>query len=250
MNPKLRACVIVTAAALAALPGALQGQEVIEKDGTHYLPEALEPTSVYSPPSEARIPVPHQFVDLALLDPPPLLEIRYASDNNFTGKQLYPFPGAWLRRDAAAALQMVIEELAEMQLGLKVFDAYRPPSAQRIMWETVGDPVFVSDPDGSRGKHTRGTAVDVTLIDRNGNELSMPTPFDELSIRAYRAYGGGTEEQTRNRQLLEDVMKRHGFEAFPYEWWHFDFTGWENRPAVEISFQDLRDGRQFASPAP
>lgn len=233
---------------LGCLPWA-EADEVVEQDGTLYLEEVVrEPLPAV--PAPPRIPVRHEFVDLATLDPPPLLEIRYATDANFIGTRLYPHPAAWLRRDVAEALQGVIRDLAAQGLGLKVFDAYRPPEVQRKMWEQVGDGRFVSDPDGSRGKHTRGTAVDVTLVDALGNELAMPSRFDELTERAYRTYAGGSDVALRNRRLLETVMEKHGFEPFAYEWWHFDYTGWQNRPPLSISFESLRAGRQFASPAP
>lgn len=193
--------------------------------------------------------VPHRFVSVTTISPPVLQEIRYASTYNFTGTQLYPFPAAWIHEDAAAALRKVQEDLAAEGLGLKLFDAYRPVSVQQKMWDLIRDDRYVSDPAVNKGRHTRGVAVDVTLVDRTGAELPMPTGFDDFTERAHRMSPDWTPEQRSNSLRLEAVMKKHGFVPYPFEWWHYDLRDWKNYPPFDISFEDLAAGKTTAVPA-
>jgi len=194
--------------------------------------------------------VEHNLVNVGMIYPALLQEIRYATTYNFTGQTLYPFPTAFIHKDVADALQNVQEELAWEGLGLKIYDGYRPISVQAKMWALVPDPRYVSDPTQSKGKHTRGTAVDVTLVDREGNELKMPTAYDDFTSKAHRFSKKWSIEERKNSLKLEAIMKKHGFTPFPYEWWHFDFKDWENYPPLDISFQDLGKGVKTTVPAP
>ncbi len=206
-------------------------------------------------PSPAASPTPpatieHNFVNIGMVYPALLQEVRYATTYNFTNKTLYPFPAVFVHREVAAALQKVQMELMDQGLGLKIYDGYRPISVQAKMWELVPDERYVSDPNKSKGKHTRGTAVDVTLVDRFGNELKMPTGYDDFTEKAHRFSRNWSKEERQNSEKLEAIMVKHGFEAFPYEWWHFDFTGWEKYPPMNISFEDLGKGVKTAVPVP
>jgi zinc D-Ala-D-Ala dipeptidase len=192
----------------------------------------------------------HHLVSLDVVQPPALPEVRYATQHNFTGTAVYPFPRLWLQSDTARALTRVQRELQKEGLGLKVFDAYRPLSVQQKMWDLIRDDRYVSDPAKNRGRHTRGTAVDVTLVDRRGQQLPMPSDFDDFTPKAHRGYEGGTAEQRRNRAKLEAVMKRHGFVPYPDEWWHFDLDGWERYPVFDISLESLAGGETLARPVP
>ncbi len=167
------------------------------------------------------------LVSLADLVPRPLLEIRYASPYNFMGEVLYPVAEARLRCPVALALQQVQRDLAAEGLGLKVWDGYRPLAVQQRMWERIPDPRYVSDPAVNAGRHTRGTAVDVTLVDRLGRELSMPTDFDDFSEAAHAEARTATPLQAGNARRLRRAMERRGFLAFPTEWWHFDWKDWQ-----------------------
>jgi len=201
---------------------------------------------LFAPCVSATEPIEHELVDLEELIPGLVLDIRYATTDNFTGEKLYPFPAAYLQRDAAEALLAVQQELERHGLGLKVFDGYRPLSVQRRMWDQVQDPKYVSQ----RGRHTRGTAVDLTLVNAEGEELPMPTRFDVFSRRAGQSSTSNTitSAQRANRILLRRVMMRHGFRPFPYEWWHFDWKDWHKHPVLDISFEQLRRGVKFAYP--
>ncbi|MEI6344327.1 MAG: M15 family metallopeptidase [Verrucomicrobiota bacterium] len=181
------------------------------------------------------------IVDVSTMKCPPLEEIRYATPYNFTGTRLYPSPAAYVRKELIPYLEEIQEDLAKKGLGLKIYDGYRPLPIQQKMWDLILDERFVSNPAVNRGRHTRGTAVDVTLVDKIGNPLPMPSDFDEFSPRAAVAYTGGTPETRRNRELLQKVMTRHGFLSYPHEWWHFDFQGWEKYEPLSIGFAELQN---------
>ncbi|HVT04645.1 MAG TPA: M15 family metallopeptidase [Thermoanaerobaculia bacterium] len=181
----------------------------------------------------------------ALLDlrgqlPSARLDIRYATPGNFMHRVLYPRPDAWLRRPAAVALARVVEDLRTNGLGLIVFDAYRPYSVTREMWDAIHDDRFVADPaKGSR--HNRGCAVDVSLYDlASAKELEMPTGYDDFTTRAAQNAPDVTATAARNRELLRDTMHRHGFDPLASEWWHYDFTGWKDYELLDVPFEDLR----------
>lgn len=195
-------------------------------------------------------PIAHELVDVATIQPPPLEEIRYATTHNFTGEVLYPFPAAFLHRNAATALAKVQAALAKEGLGLKIWDGYRPLSVQQKMWDLIRDERYVSNPAVNRGRHTRGTAVDVTLVDKLGNELPMPTTFDDFTEAAHRDAKTPTSAQRANAKKLEAVMIRHSFDPYPFEWWHFDLRDWKSYPVLDISFEALRRGDRTTEPAP
>jgi D-alanyl-D-alanine dipeptidase len=179
-----------------------------------------------------------RLVDLETLRIP--LDIRYATPNNFMKRTLYPSAKAYLRAPAARALADVQRELAARGVGIKVFDAYRPYAVTVAMWEPIQNPDYVADPKkGSR--HNRGAAVDLTLIDlRTGEELPMPTPYDDFTPRAANAFTDLPADVLANRALLRDVMTKHGFDPLPSEWWHYDFKGWERFELLDLPFEALR----------
>ena len=172
------------------------------------------------------------LVSITAISPRPLLELRYASPYNFMGEVLYDQPVAQLRCPVALALQQVQQDLAREGLGLKVWDAYRPLSVQERMWQKIRDPRYVSDPWVNAGRHTRGTAVDVTLVDRKGKALMMPSDFDDFTAAAHVGSPMATAEQAAHARRLREAMERRGFVAFPTEWWHFDWKDWMSLPPI------------------
>ena len=169
------------------------------------------------------------LTDVRTLDPSIVVDLRYATSNNFTGA---PLPGylanrAFLRREAAAALSRAERDIGPQGLGIKVFDAYRPVRATLAMvdWtERVNRPDLLKDGYiASRSRHNLGLAVDLTLIDlATGRELEMGTPFDTFSAAAHTANALG--EAATNRQRLKAAMEREGFVNYVQEWWHFSFN--------------------------
>jgi D-alanyl-D-alanine dipeptidase len=167
--------------------------------------------------------------DVRTLDPRIVVDLRYATSNNFTGA---PLPGylanrAFLRREAADALSRIERDLLPQALGIKVFDAYRPVRATLAMvdWtERVNRPDLLKDGYiASRSRHNLGLAIDLTLINLvTGRELEMGTPFDTFSAAAHTANASG--EAAANRQRLKAAMEREGFVNYDQEWWHFSFN--------------------------
>lgn len=182
------------------------------------------------------------LVDLETFIPGIVLDIRYATANNFMEEQIYASAAAWLRLPAAKALKDVQEDLAKLGYGLKIFDAYRPYTATIKFYEKIQDSTFVASPwTGSR--HNRGCAVDLTLISlESGRELSMPTGYDSFTEQAHTNYKNLPSEVIRNRELLKKVMTAHGFEIYPDEWWHYDFSEWKKYPLMDLSFEELKEG--------
>lgn len=167
------------------------------------------------------------LIDIKTFSPRIKIEMRYATTNNFTHQKLYPIEQCLLSEPAAIKLDRVQKRLEKQGLGLKVWDCYRPVSIQQKLWDTVPDDRFVANPKfGSR--HNRGMSVDLTLVDSNGNELPMPTGFDEFSEKAHRSYHELPEEILKNRQTLQDAMEAEGFVGLATEWWHFDDPDWRN----------------------
>jgi D-alanyl-D-alanine dipeptidase len=175
-------------------------------------------------------------------------DVRYATPNNFMHQTLYSIPKAYLRVQAAVALADVKDELRARGLALKVFDAYRPYEITELMWEPIKNPDFVADPaKGSR--HNRGAAVDVTLINLDGVELAMPTPYDDFTPRARHDFNDLPAEVLANRALLRDVMVKHGFEPLPSEWWHYDFKNWDRFELMNVPLEAL-EAHEASQPVP
>jgi zinc D-Ala-D-Ala dipeptidase len=184
-----------------------------------------------------------ELLDLEKHIPNLKLDIRYADSANFTGAVVYSDARAFARRPVAEALKEVQDSLARFELGIKVFDAYRPYAATLRFYEVYPDTAFVANPRyGS--KHNRGCAIDLTLIRLDdGSELPMPTAFDDFSEAAASDYLYLSPEVIRNRELLIGIMSNFGFSVYASEWWHFDFRGWEQYPLMDLSFEELEGGR-------
>jgi len=180
------------------------------------------------------------LVEPTRLDSSLILDIRYATANNFTGKQVYPSARCYLRQDIASRLVKVQKILHQQGLGLKVYDCYRPFSVQEQFWLIMPDERYVLEPvrkDGAMVKssrHNRGAAVDVTLVDSKGRELPMPTAFDDFTEKAHRDSAAASPEARNNSRILEKAMVSQGFDPLPTEWWHFDGPGWQEYPPLDL----------------
>lgn len=174
------------------------------------------------------------LVGVQEINPRIRVDLRYTTANNFMGEPLYP-PGArcFLRREVAEKLSRVQKKLEEKNLGLKVFDGYRPLSVQKRMWARFPLEGYIANP--ARGSnHNRGAAVDLTLVDAQGLELLMPSAYDEFSERSHRDYQGGPPEALRNRRILQDAMQEEGFVGLSTEWWHFDDENAKSYPLLDF----------------
>ena len=164
----------------------------------------------------------------------------YATANNFTHQVLYHHPKAYLRREAANALQKVHDTLQSLGYDIKIFDAYRPYSVTQKMWEIVPDDRYAANPANGSG-HNRGVAVDLTLIDKGtGKELPMPTPFDNFSDTAHHDFMQLSETVLQNRKLLKKVMEQYGFIALSTEWWHSSLPNPKRYELLNIDFNEMR----------
>ncbi len=147
-------------------------------------------------------------------------DLRYATANNFTGKPVYARVDCYLHRDAAETLQEAIGLAAKLDLRLLVFDAFRPSEAQWALWNHTPDPEFLADPE--RGSpHSRGVAVDLTLIGPDGTALDMGTDFDAFTPLSHHGNPDIPAEATRNRMLLMGLMTTAGWDFYRNEWWHY-----------------------------
>lgn len=181
-----------------------------------------------------------KLVELITLDPSIKLDIRYATDNNFVGKKVYPEARAFLQKPAAKALVKVHQKLKKQGLGLVIFDGYRPWSITKLFWEVTSEDKrkFVANP-AKGSKHNRGCAVDLSVFDlKTGQLIDMPSGYDEFTERASPDYAGGTEKERENRDMLRRLMEGAGFTVNPNEWWHFDFKDWEKYAIYDISFTE------------
>jgi D-alanyl-D-alanine dipeptidase len=170
-----------------------------------------------------------------------IFDWKYATTDNFTGKILYHHPEAFLRLEAAEALQQVEKELLSKGIGLKIFDAYRPYSITKKMWEVVPDERYAANPAKGSG-HNRGAAVDVTLVNLTTRaELLMPTTFDDFSEKAHHDYKDLPEEVIANRELLKSTMEKFGFVALNTEWWHYSIMNAANKyELLDLNFRQLK----------
>lgn len=151
-------------------------------------------------------------------------ELKYATEENITGQCIYAFSDAYLRYGTVKKLRLVSEELARQGLFLKIWDGFRPVSAQFALWEVCPDPTYVANPQKGFSSHSRGNTLDVTLVDAEGRELEMPTGFDDFSAKADRDYSDCSETAAANALLLQTVMETYGFSGYFGEWWHFSDT--------------------------
>ena len=172
---------------------------------------APETTSFQTVPALTEPETEDAFVRVADYLPGVFLDLRYATEDNFTGQRIYDFADAYLRWGTVKKLMAVSREL----------------------WEVCPDPTFVANPETGYSSHSRGNTVDLTLVNSQGQELEMPTGFDDFTALADRDYSDCPETAAANARALEELMERHGFSGYFGEWWHFSDT--QTYP-VELEF--------------
>jgi D-alanyl-D-alanine dipeptidase len=182
-----------------------------------------------------------KMVPLRQYVPNVIFDWKYATTNNFTKQVLYTNPDAFMRIEAAEALHKVAIELQQHGFGLKIFDAYRPYAITKKMWEVVPDERYAANPAKGSG-HNRGAAVDLTLYNlKTGEELEMPTPYDDFTEKAHLNYMQLTPTVLRNRTTLIDAMRKQGFLPLDTEWWHFYLPNAAQRfELMDLSFNEMR----------
>ena len=184
------------------------------------------------------------FVEVTKRIPGIVLDLRYATENNFTHHRVYERGVCVARRSSVEKLAAAEKDFETEGFRLKLFDCYRPLSVQKKFWALVPDERYVANPaKGSR--HNRGAAFDLTLIyNSDAKELDMGTGFDDFTEGAHRDFVGLPVDVTANRKTLENVMVRHGFIGLPTEWWHFDDADWEQYPVEDVAVESVVPSRQ------
>ncbi|MCX6934965.1 MAG: M15 family metallopeptidase [Verrucomicrobia bacterium] len=183
-------------------------------------------SALAAPPSENLVEVTPENV------PGIVLEMRYATERNITGKKIYADGRAWLRQETIRKLARVAVDLKESGYRLILWDAWRPASAQKALWAAKPDGRFLTPPS-KISRHTRGTSVDVSLADLSGKTLEMPSDHDEFSAKADEDFSDVPKEVGRRARILRQAMFRAGFSGVPDEWWHYDLRDWADYEPIE-----------------
>lgn len=166
------------------------------------------------------------------------LDLRYASSNNVCKIKLYKNNVCYLHKDAAEAFKKAIKIASEQNLRFKIFDGFRPISVQRIMYNKFPEEKnnkisFISNPDSGSIPHCRGVAVDLTLIDKNNNELDMGSDFDEFSEISYHNCTSISKQAIGNRKILLEIMTKAGWDFYSKEWWHYQLFNPRSYPVID-----------------
>lgn len=149
-----------------------------------------------------------------------ILDLKYATSDNFTGAPIYSKALCYLHPDGLKCLEIALHLAKEAGYSIKIWDAYRPSEAQWKLWEHTPDPNYVAPPQKGSA-HSRGVAVDLTLLDSTGAEVNMGTPFDDFRPLAHHRNTEVTPEIQRNRFLLLGIMTAAGWDFYEHEWWHY-----------------------------
>jgi zinc D-Ala-D-Ala dipeptidase len=219
-------CLNFTPVAAQNLPTSTYGLPIINSDSIYR-------TSLLFHPEK-------EMVSLGQI-PGIIMDLRYASINNFMHRRLYPenTKNSFLRKPAYHALENVAKDLARQGISLVIFDAYRPYAVTVEIWIPVKDEKYAANPAKGSG-HNRGVAVDLTLADSKTHQLlPMPTDFDNFSDSARQDFNGTDAKRIANRNLLKRTMENYGFIPLPTEWWHFSWPHAENFELLDLSFAEL-----------
>jgi len=180
-----------------------------------------------------------ELVDIKKAIPSVVLDIRYATTNNFMKQVMYKQARAFARKPVVEKLKLIQAELNKKGYGLKIYDGYRPYAVTVSFYEKASDKNFVANP-AKGSKHNRGCAVDLSIIDlKTGKDVPMPTPYDSFEAAASPTYNDLPTNIIKNRDFLINTMQAHGFKVIYNEWWHFDFIGWQDYDLMDIPFEKL-----------
>lgn len=162
------------------------------------------------------------------------INLRYATEDNFTGKPVYAAAHCFLNSEAAAKLARAVELAGRLGLRLRIYDALRPAEAQWVLWNHTPDPDFLADPR-TGSPHSRGAAVDVGLLDGAGETLEMGTPFDAFTPLSHHGAQAIPPAAQRNRLLLLGLMTTAGWDFYSKEWWHYQLFNSRRFPLISDS---------------
>lgn len=173
------------------------------------------------------------FVRLKDLSPDFVYELKYATPDNFLKQAVYDCGECYLRKSTAEALVKANEAFKQLGYRIKLFDCYRPLSVQKKMWKILPGTHYVANP-AKGSKHNRGAAVDLTLVDAQGKELNMGTPFDFFGKEAHHTYTQHSKEVLENRKLVKETLDKFNFKSIYSEWWHYEY-----RPEMQSKIENF-----------
>nr|WP_148639188.1 M15 family metallopeptidase [Aquimarina longa] len=162
------------------------------------------------------------FVNIEDISSDFILDMKYATSDNFLKEKVYSCAKCYVRKKVAEALVKANNDLLNQGYRIKLFDCYRPYSVQKKMWKIFPNPGYVADPKGG-SIHNRGAAVDITLVRSAGGHVDMGTDFDYFGKEAHHSYNKFSKTVLGNRKLLRETMEKHGFKIIRTEWWHYNF---------------------------
>lgn len=178
------------------------------------------------------------YVNVHDVDPDIIVDLKYATTDNFTHQVVYDFDQAISRIDTVTKLGSASNALKKQGYRLRIWDAYRPTYAQRKLFEVYPDPIWVAKPDPNFS-HQKGVTFDLTLTDMGGHNLEMPTPFDDFTGLAKRSeYDSWTPAAQKNYDILNDAMTAAGFNGYENEWWDFRDTDADKFGPLEVDPKD------------
>jgi D-alanyl-D-alanine dipeptidase len=176
------------------------------------------------------------LVEVTTRIPDAVVDLRYATADNFMGKAVYPSEARCLLLEGAVRrLERAAQELRQKGYRLRLYDCYRPHSVQWELWKVYPKPGYVADPR-TGSNHNRGGAVDLTLIQLDGGVVTMPSAYDFFGEAAHHRYLGGNAQARANRQTLRAAMTSAGFTINPMEWWHYDLKEASRAPLRDEPF--------------
>ena len=174
------------------------------------------------------------FVLLKSLSSDFVFDMKYATPDNFLKQAVYECGECYLRKKTAEALVKANEEFKTLGYRIKLFDCYRPLEVQKKMWKILPGTHYVAHP-ATGSKHNRGAAVDLTLVDKDGNELDMGTPFDFFGEKAHHTCTTLPKKVLENRKLLKDILNKYNFKSIYSEWWHYEY-----RPEMQSKVENFQ----------
>ena len=202
---------------MVLLIGCKQGEKSISNN----LEKSVKEISTDKPEVDK---IPKGWQEITTKETGILIDIRYATKNNFTNQKIYACPRCFLRPAAAKKLVEVQQELkTRYGYGLKVYDCFRPKPYQQKLWDIKPDPSYVTPPEKG-SMHSRGMAIDLTIVDKSGRELNMGTEYDYFGEEAHHDYSGFPADIQKNRVLIKKLFELHGFKSIRTEWWHYSLA--------------------------
>lgn len=198
----------------------LESEQIESKESTEIKQEEFEEDGQ----ENVEVPFDDEYVEVLDYIPDVVVDLKYATEDNFTGVVIYDFNEAYLRYGTVKKLAVVQEKLKSLGYRIKIWDAYRPFEAQKKLWEVCPDPRYIANPANGMKAHNLGGTIDMTIVTLEGEKVEMPSGFDEFSVIADRDYSDVSEEARNNAVMLEQIMTECGFEGYEGEWWDYSDT--------------------------